>query len=47
MEVLKDFPIESLKEWNKNPRKNDFAVEKLKTLIEKYFTSHIVNIKPF
>lgn len=36
MDVLKDVPITALKEWSKNPRKNDQAVNKLKVLIEKY-----------
>ena len=36
MEFKKDYPIENLKEWDKNPRKNDKAAEKLAPLIKKY-----------
>jgi len=36
MEYQKEYPIENLIEWDKNPRKNEKAVEKLVPLIKKY-----------
>lgn len=36
MEFVKDYKIENIKMWDKNPRNNELAVEKLIPLIEKY-----------
>ena len=36
MEFVKNYKIENIKMWDKNPRKNEVAVEKLIPLIEKY-----------
>lgn len=36
MEFIKNYPIDKLIEWEKNPRKNDDASEKLAKIIEKY-----------
>ena len=36
MEFIKEYPIEKLKVWEKNPRKNDTAADKLTGMIEEY-----------
>ncbi len=36
MEFIKEYPIEKLKVWEKNPRKNDKAADKLTNMIEEY-----------
>jgi tRNA1(Val) A37 N6-methylase TrmN6 len=36
MEFIKDYPVEKLQVWEKNPRKNDEASEKLSGMIQEY-----------
>ena len=36
MEFIKEYPIEKLKVWEMNPRKNDEASEKLSGMIQEY-----------
>jgi site-specific DNA-methyltransferase (adenine-specific) len=36
MEFIKEYPIDKLKVWEKNPRKNDKAADKLTNMIEEY-----------
>jgi len=36
MEFIKDYPIEKLQAWERNPRKNDKAADKLTDMIEEY-----------
>ena len=36
MEFIKDYPVEKLKVWEMNPRKNDEASEKLSGMIQEY-----------
>jgi ParB-like chromosome segregation protein Spo0J len=43
LEFVKEYPLENLKVWEQNPRKNDSASEKLAKFIERYgFVNPIV-----